>query len=68
MRYSALDLNDQLIQGGKQRDFTAGLNWYLYPTVRMMFDYVHSTVEDRLIPPVDRGNLDTFQMRLQFVF
>jgi phosphate-selective porin OprO/OprP len=68
MRYSFLDLNDRNIQGGQQRDFTVGLNWYLYPTVRVMFNYIHSVVEDRGAPPIDRGNLDTFQMRLQFAF
>ena len=40
LRYSQLDLNDQLINGGKLRDLTVGLNWYLNPTTRMMWNYV----------------------------
>jgi phosphate-selective porin OprO/OprP len=38
VRYSALDLSDRGIQGGKGSDFTAGLNWYLYPTMRVMLN------------------------------
>jgi phosphate-selective porin OprO/OprP len=32
------------IRGGEQKISTIGLNWYLNPTVRMMFDYQHVDV------------------------
>jgi phosphate-selective porin OprO/OprP len=32
------------IRGGEQKISTIGLNWYLNPTIRMMFDYQHVDV------------------------
>jgi phosphate-selective porin OprO/OprP len=68
VRYSVLDLSDRGIQGGKGSDFTAGLNWYLYPTMRVMLNYVYSVTQDRANPPIDRGRLNIFQMRVQLAF
>ena len=68
-RFSFLDLNSGLIQGGRERDITAGLNWYLFPRIRMMFNYVRATVKDRkYTPSIDKGTANIFQTRLQFVF
>jgi phosphate-selective porin OprO/OprP len=67
-RYSVLDLNDRGIQGGESHDLTAGLNWYLYPTMRVMFNYVYSIMKDRVNPSFDRGRLSIFQMRVQLDF
>ena len=61
LRYSQLDLNDQLINGGKLRDLTVGLNWYLNPTTRMMWNYV---LADR----VELGVAHLFQTRFQVDF
>lgn len=44
-RWSYLDLSDPAATGpfaGKQNDATLGLNWYLNPHMRMMFNYIHS--------------------------
>jgi phosphate-selective porin OprO and OprP len=60
LRYSDENLNfragqagaapsKEAVRGGEQRIFTAGLNWYLNPVVRFMFDYQHVMV-DRLSP------------------
>jgi len=39
-RFSYLDLNDKAIQGGRLYDFTAGLNWFLNPNMKIQFNYI----------------------------
>ena len=41
-RYSYLTLADKGIAGGIVSDVTGGVNWYLYPNLRLMFNYVYS--------------------------
>jgi len=68
-RYSYLDLNDNDLTGGRLWDLTTGVNWYLYPNLRLMFNYIHGDVENRVDPlgSVDgAGNI--FQMRAQIDF
>ena len=65
-RYSNIDLKDQEIDGGEADNITLGLNWYLNPNVRMMFNYVYSDLEDRA--GVDDDDLNIFQTRLQIDF
>ncbi len=60
-RYSGLDLSDSGITGGQLHDMTAGLNWYLNPNTRVMWNYVHSDREDI-------GYADIFMTRLQIDF
>ena len=60
-RYSELDLNDGGITGGELDNITAGLNWYLNPNTKIMWDYIHAD-KDRI------GQADIFMMRLQFDF
>ena len=60
-RYSGLDLSDRDITGGKLNNTTAGLNWYLNPNTRIMWDYVHADKDDI-------GQADMLMMRLQFDF
>lgn len=69
LRYSYIDLNDEAVRGGKQRDLTAGLNWYLSPHIRLMFNCIRAHVRDRTTPPpVDDGRTDIFQGRFQIDF
>lgn len=43
-RFSTLDLNDGLIAGGKQSNYTVGVNWYVNENVRLMGNYVSADV------------------------
>ncbi|MFZ2467236.1 MAG: porin [Parvibaculum sedimenti] len=40
-RYSTLDLNDANIYGGKEDNYSLGLNWYPNNYLRFLVDYVH---------------------------
>jgi phosphate-selective porin OprO/OprP len=70
LRYSCIDLNDEDIQGGEEKNFTAGLNWYLNPNVRFMFNYIFAHVEDSDAGTqfLREGDTNIFQMRFQIEF
>ena len=61
IRYSGLDLNDAPIQGGELEDITFGLNWYLNPNVRTMFNYVLADLDTV-------GDAEIVQLRFQIDF
>jgi phosphate-selective porin OprO/OprP len=61
MRYSHLDLSDEEVQGGELDDITVGVNWYLNPNTRFMFNYVHADLDEV-------GQSDTLQTRAQVDF
>ena len=42
-------------------DTTLGVNWYLNPNTRVMFNYVHSEFEDGAVD----DSADMFMMRFQ---
>ena len=50
LRISEVDLNDKYILGGKKRNITLGLNWYLRHKIRFMINYINAAVEDRADP------------------
>lgn len=62
-RYSHLDIEDRTAQvlGGRVSDFTAGINWYLNPNVRVMANYLFAHL-------AGVGDADIFQMRFQVDF
>ncbi len=60
-RYSHLNLNDERVRGGRLRDLTLGLNWYLNPNMRMMWNYVWAD-------PADGGEVSILQWRFQLAF
>jgi phosphate-selective porin OprO/OprP len=60
-RLDGLDLNDGPVEGGKLRNFTVGMNWYLNPNTKVALDWVHSRL-------VDVGTLNGLEMRFQIDF
>lgn len=68
LRYSYLDLNSKGTRGGEERNFAVGLNWYLHPKMRFMFNYIRANVEDRDDPSINDGTADIFASRFQVVF
>ncbi len=40
LRYSSLDLNDKLIDGGEIQNITYGVNWYPVPMLRFSANYI----------------------------
>ncbi|MFZ5830374.1 MAG: OprO/OprP family phosphate-selective porin [Planctomycetota bacterium] len=67
-RYSYLDLDDTdaAILGGFAGDHTFGVNWYLNPYTRLMFNYIHSDVSARNNGP--STDIDVFAARAQVDF
>ena len=66
LRLSHLDLEDEEITGGKERNLTLGLNWYTTSHLRFMLNYIRASGE-----PNDNGvdeTIDIFQARMQIVF
>lgn len=61
VRYSRLDLNGGGARGGRLDDVTAGLNWYLNPSVRITVNYVHAHRSPF-------GDADIAEGRFQVVF
>ncbi len=65
-RYSYVDLGDSDLPSTARRvqDVTLGLNWYLNPNMRLMWNYIRSCVDGR-----DVSNAaDIFMMRVQVDF
>ncbi len=60
-RYSYLNLNDSRVRGGRLDTVSLGLNWYLNPSMRMMWNYVYADASPR-------GDVSVFQWRVQLAF
>jgi phosphate-selective porin OprO/OprP len=64
-RHSCIDLTDAGIRGGRASNHTLGLNWYLNPYTRIMWNYVHSRAR---IGTAAESDLNVFEMRAQIDF
>ena len=56
-RYNYLNLNSAGLNGGILNNFSAGLNWYLNPNMKVQFDYMatHRTSDASVNVAVNRG-------------
>lgn len=70
LRWSWLDLNDEDVRGGEETNYTLGVNWYLNPNYRLMFNYIYADVEDRggVEDGFQDGSANIFAMRFQVDF
>ncbi len=64
IRYSTLNLNDNVINGGIEENTTIGLNWYLNPQLRFMTNFVYVNSEKGGVHEDPR----IFQLRAQIDF
>ena len=64
LRYSSVDLNDGGVRGGRETNYTAGINWFLNPNVRLMLNYTIANIDHDLY----EGNIDILQTRFQVDF
>jgi phosphate-selective porin OprO/OprP len=46
-RYSHLDLNDGVVQGGRVNIVSAGVTWYLLPVFKLLFNYGYADIANR---------------------
>jgi phosphate-selective porin OprO and OprP len=65
LRWSYIDLNGGDIRGGSMNDLTAGVNWYCNPYSKVVFNFVHSWLDDR---NGDESEANAFAMRTQMDF
>jgi phosphate-selective porin OprO and OprP len=47
LRYSELHLNDGVVQGGRERDWTLGANWYINRYLKLQANDVHAQSDRR---------------------
>ena len=71
-RYSTLDLQDGDTSGGREENYTLGVNWYATKYVRFMANYVHADAErlrsGLITPAYDDDSPDIYEIRAQIDF
>lgn len=65
VRWSYIDLNSSGVRGGYLEELTYGINWYLNPYTKAMFNYVRPRLTD---PIFGKSKSDSLAMRVQFEF
>jgi phosphate-selective porin OprO/OprP len=68
VRLSQVDLNDKDVTGGRERNFTTGLNWHLTPNVKLMANYIKVLTLDRPNYLYDGDHPSVYTLRAQVDF
>ncbi len=70
VRYSKLDLNEDVFYGGRLDDITIGFNWYWNPNMRMMLEYVYTRIDrpDKIPSMMELVDAHIFMARFQLHF
>jgi len=64
-RFSALDLTDGTVTGGRLTDYTVGVNWYWNAYTKMEFNWVHAVSD---LSARETAHSDLFGLRAQIDF
>ena len=67
-RYDWIDLNDAGVAGGAAGTHTLGLNWYLTPYTRVVWNLIHADCHPDQTSDPTRSELNAFVMRAQVDF
>ncbi len=74
-RWSYIDVTDGAVLGGAMQNMTVGLNWYVNPYCKCVFNYIHSWADSRpirngviLSNDLIRSETDAFGLRCQLDF
>jgi phosphate-selective porin OprO/OprP len=65
-RYSALDLNDNGINGGVLQSGTLGINWFMNPNARVQFNY--DLTHRSQVRETDPGFINSYGLRFSYDF
>ncbi|WP_108812095.1 porin [Sphingorhabdus sp. Alg231-15] len=65
-RVSFLDLEDGSVTGGKEKNFTAGTNWYIGKNIKFALNYIHAEVDPGRFGFSE--SVDAVATRLQIAF
>ncbi len=66
LRYNAVDLNDNGINGGDLQSFTFGVNWYWNPNAKVQFNY--DLTNRSQVKTVPSGDINAFGLRFAYDF
>ena len=67
-RMSQVDMNDEDLSGGEERNVSLGLNWYAREYIKIMVNYVQVLELDRPNSIYDDNETQIFELRFQFEF
>lgn len=65
IRFSNIDLDDGVFNGGEEKNITLGVNYYVNPQLRFMANYIHADV-DNGINGNETPNIIQFRASLDF--